>query len=353
MSITVNPSQFGFLNSQNKVGGSVSGQSAAANNTATEPVAQELLKAERQSPQRTADNMLDFIGRGVESLRASGASEQRVADRIAAAREGVARGYAEAEEILEARGLMTDELRQEVAAGRELVEEGINRLERGEENNSAPRNPSSLNTVASSSSLKVANSLTLDVLTRDGDTVTVSFSQAEQRSSQSSTGTFQLNSSSNSAWQFEVEGNLDEAEQQALGNLFNSVQDLSERFFSGDLGGALEQAMSLGFDGNELASLSLNLTQQTVATSTKAYSQVQPQLPTEQLETLKAPLASYIDAYTRAIEQADALAKPEKTLQDLVNNLLPEEERLPIWNQFHQGLEAAGQLSGLLLGNES
>lgn len=111
--------------------------------------------------------------------------------------------------------------------------------------------------------------------------------------------------------------------------------------------------MSLGFDGNELASLSLNLTQQTVATSTKAYSQVQPQLPTEQLETLKAPLASYIDAYTRAIEQADALAKPEKTLQDLVNSLLPEEERLPIWNQFHQGLEAAGKLSGLLSGNES
>ena len=350
MSITVNPSQFGFLQPQSRPDGAISGQPPATNKAATEPVAQELLKTDRQSPQRTADNMLDFIGRGVESLRASGASEQRVADRIAAAREGVARGYAEAEEILEARGLMTDELRQEIAAGRELVEEGINQLERGEQNTTGA---GQLNAVASSSALKVANSLTLDVVTRDGDTVTVSFSQAEQRSSQSGPGYFQASSSSSSAWQFEVEGNLDEAEQEALGNLFNSVQDLSERFFSGDLGGALEQAMSLGFDGNELASLSLNLTQQTVATSTKAYSQVQPQLPTEQLETLKAPLASYIDAYTRAIEQADALAKPEKTLQDLVNSLLPEEERLPIWNQFHQGLEAAGKLSGLLSGNES
>lgn len=350
MSITVNPSQFGFLQPQGRAGDAVSNQASATNKTVTEPVAQELLKTARQSPQRTADNMLDFIGRGVDSLRASGASTERVADRIAAAREGVARGYAEAEEIIEARGLMTDELRQEIAAGRKLVEEGINQIERGEKNSTDTRQ---LNEITSTSSLKVANSLTLDVMTRDGDSVTVSFSQSEQRRSESAPDFLQVSSSNRSAWTFEVEGNLDEAEQEALSNLFNSVQDLSERFFSGDLGSALEQAMSLGFDGNELASLSLNLTQQTVMTSTRAYSQVQPQLPTEQLEALKAPLASYIDAYTRAIEQADALAKPEKTLQDLMNSLLPEEERLPIWNQFQQGLEAAGKLSGLLSGNES
>ena len=348
MSISINPSQFGFLRPQSQGEDKfVQSAPAAEARRPNDPLTREVLKSDRQTAQQTADNMLDFIGKGVNSLRAAGASEERVADRIAAAREGVARGYAEAEEILEARGLLTDELKQEIDAGRSLIEDGINRLERGESLAETQLQP-----FASSSQLKVANSLSLDVVTRDGDTVTVSFSQQEERSGLSAPGLLQASASSQSAWQMEVQGNLDEAEQEALSNLFDSVQDLSERFFAGDLGGALEQAMSLGFDGNELASLSLNLTQQTFASSTRAYSDIQPQLPTEQLETLKSPLASYVDAYMAALDKSSELADPDKTLQDLVNKLLPEEERLPIWNQFHQGLSAAAQLSGLLSNND-
>lgn len=351
MAISLNPNQFGFLNNDktqaNRQGAGVpaAANAQAQGKVSNNPVANEVLNSERQSAQQTADNMLGFIGRDIDRLRNAGASDARIAERIAAAREGIARGYAEAEAILEDRGLLSDELKQDIAAGRAMIEEGVSRLEAGE---SLPElQTSQPNLVAAQSSLKVSNQLSLQVLTRDGDRVTVSFAQSEARSAALAPGQLSVSASSQSGWQMSVEGNLDDAEQQALSSLFDSVQDLSERFFGGDLGGALEQAMDLGFDGQELASMSLNLTQQTVATSTRAYSDVQPQLPTEQLETLKAPLASYVDAYLAAIDKASPLAEPEDTLQQLVNQLLPEEERLPVWNNFHKGLETATQLAGL------
>lgn len=335
MAISLNPQQFGFLQSQ-----SAQQPHRASAAGVSQPLANELVNGERQSAQQTANNMLGFIGNDIERLRASGASSERIAERIAAAREGVARGYAEAESILESRGLLTDELKEEIAAGRAQIEDGINRLEQGD--SLQPEASPAL--LASATQLQVANSLSLEVMTRDGDKVSVSFAQSEARSGYRAGGELGFSSVSQSGWQMSVQGELDDAEQQALAGLFESAQDLSERFFSGDLGEALQQAMDLGFDGTELASMSLNLTQKTVVASTRAYSDVQPQLPTEQLEGLKFPLASYIDAYQNAIDKASALQQPETTLQDLVNNLLPEEERMPIWNRFHEGL---AQLSGL------
>lgn len=351
MSISVNPSQFSFLNrNQNDTAAAQENRPEQALRSdkapSSNPVAKEVVKSDRQSAQTTADNMLRFIGGGIDSLRRAGASEERVGDRIAAAREGVARGYAEAEEILEAKGLLNDELKAEIAAGRELIEEGIDRLERGEALNTENTAPSS-SLLASTSQVKVSNSLSLDVVTRDGDRVKVSFYQGEQRSSSSAPGFLSASAGSQTNWQFEVQGNLDEGEREALSGLFDSVQDLSERFFGGDLGGALEEAMNLGFDGNELASLSLNLTQKTFASSTRAYSDIQPKLPTDLLEGLKSPLASYVDSHLAALDKASGLAEPDKVMQDLVNNLLPEEKRLPIWNSFHEGLVAVSKLANL------
>lgn len=359
MAISLNPSQFGFLSPEKPsfANRDASPANPNATNAVSQPTsaeAREVSRADRQSAQQTADNMLGFIGRDIERLRAAGASEERIAERVAAAREGVAKGYAEGESILQGRGLLNDELQQELDAGRSLIEDGLDRLAAGESlaEINAPADQSGLPTaIEGRSQLNVANSLSLEVFTRDGDRVTVSFAQSESRSSSFAPGQISVSSSSQSGYELSVEGNLDEDEKSALTSLFDSVQDLSERFFSGDLGGALEQAMELGFDGNELASLSLNLTQQTFASSTRAYSDIQPQLPTEQLESLKSPLASYVDAYVAAIDKASALEKPEDTLQQLVNQLLPEEDRLPIWNEFHQGLQAATNLAGLFQQN--
>jgi hypothetical protein len=143
------------------------------------------------------------------------------------------------------------------------------------------------------------------------------------------------------AWQMDVMGNLDEDEQEALGNLLQDIEKLSNSFFAGDLGGALEQAMQLGFDGNELASMSLNLRQESFSSVSRAYNSVQPQLPTPQLEGLSSPLLAYNDDYLSALEQAKSFAEPEKLLNDLVDQLFPDDHLKDIFQAYNQGLSNA------------
>ena len=60
----------------------------------------------------------------------------------------------------------------------------------------------------------------------------------------------------------------------ALEKLFGQVQELSNKFYAGDLSGAFDRAMALEMDGEQLASMSLRLTQTTVRQATDAYSAV-------------------------------------------------------------------------------
>ena len=350
MAITISPSQYRNYSTQGQEGSkkATTEPAAAAKQSAA---AQSLAKAmpgvvqldKKQSPEDTAAAILRHVENGISQLRTQGADQSRIDQRLQAAREGIAKGYAQATEMLDGMGLLDDELKNQIAAGRQLVDDGLDQLSKPAEQASA--------LMTSNSSLRVANELSLQVLTQEGDRVTVRFSQGSSLSTSinkdnSGNSAFSLQASAQQNWSMEVNGNLSEAERSALSGLFDDVQSLSERFFAGDIGSALEQAMDLGFDGSQLASMSLNLTQQTVATSTKAYSRVQPQLPTPELESMKAPLASYVDAYMAALDKASPLADAPQTLQDLVNELLSEEERLPVWQSFHDGLNS-------LIGNKA
>lgn len=284
--------------------------------------------ADKQSPESTARNILKHVQNGLNSLRSQGANSERLEQRWQAAQEGIEKGYKEATEMLKGLGLLNDELKQEVDDGRKLVDDGMEALLKN------IRQPAEAKLPVMQSSLKMANQFSLSVMTREGDKVTVNFAQSSAQ--KSSEGSFLLEAQQ--SWSMEVQGNLSDAEQTALSGLFEDVQSLSERFFAGDIGNALEQAMNLGFDGSQLASLSLNLTQQVSMSSTSPYSQVREQLPTPELESLKAPLASYVDSYEKALNKASALPNVTQTLQDLVESMFPAEERMPVWQSFHDGL---------------
>ena len=149
----------------------------------------------------------------------------------------------------------------------------------------------------------------------------------------------------------DVIGNLDEGEQQALSNLLQDVEKLSSSFFGGDLGGALEQAMQLGFDGNELASMSLNLRQESFSSVSRAYNSVQPKLPTPELEGLSSGLLAYNENYLSALEQAKSFADPEKLLNDLVDQLYPDDHLKDIFQAYNQGLQNAVDVRAEMMAN--
>jgi hypothetical protein len=306
--------------------------------------------ADKKGADDVAKTMLDHIQRGLDQLRDSGASEERIQQRLEAAKAGIAKGYEQAEKQLEGMGLLDDDLKAEIAQGRSLIEAGLGQLAAGaEKEESISTKMPSLNSFASASSFSSQasqqNSMSLELMTKDGDKISLSFMQSSSSFSYGAQEGHQLITAAgfeeNLAWQMDVVGNLDEGEQEALSNLLQSVEKLSNSFFSGDLGGALEQAMQLGFDGDELASMSLNLRQESFSSVSRAYNSVQPQLPTPELEGLSSGLLAYNENYLSALEQAKSFADPETLLNDLVDQLFPDDHLKDIFQAYNQGLQNA------------
>lgn len=299
-------------------------------NTTRTQISGALVQGPRQSAEQTAKHILQHVQRGLEQLRNQGASDERLQQRLAAAQQGIEKGYAEAQSMLKGMGLLDEDTKADIDAGRALVDQGLTQL-------LAPK-ASEPSVVTLQSSLRVQNALTLDIVTREGDRVNVQFVQAVAAQSQQANGVQWAQAEGQQAWEMTVSGQLNDAERSALGGLLDDVQRLSEAFFAGDLGDALQQAMSLTLDGKALASMSLSLTQESFVSRSRAYAPQPIELPTPQLESLKAPLASYVDSYMAALERASPLVDAQQVFADMVQALLPDESRMPVWRAFHDGL---------------
>jgi len=294
-----------------------------------------VILGKRQSAEETAANILSHVQKGLQQLQSSGASTERLQQRLDAAREGIDKGFKEATGMLRDMGMLDDELESNIADSRNLVEDGLQQLEDGLQ-------PQAQQRVSSGSeAASLSNTLSLQVITRDGDRVQVNFSQSASAASAWNSSASAQGFSAETGWQIDVNGSLDEDEHKALTDLVKDVQSLSEQFFNGDIGAALQSAGELGFSGDELASMSLQLTQTTVTASSRYYQAPRPQMPTEALENIKAPLASYVDQYSSALEKLGVFPQQGNSLiSDLVQQLTGEDERMSMWNEFHQGLNS-------------
>jgi hypothetical protein len=317
----------------------------------------------KKDAQAVATTMLDFVQRGLDQLRSRGADDSRIEQRLEAAKEGIAKGYDQAEQQLKDMGLLNDELKAEIDQGRDLINLGLDQITRGQYEGNIQSKEVNAGMPALSSSLYSSqasqqSSMSLELMTKDGDRISLSFKQSAQSSSFSEQQGNQFMTAAGfeqgTEWQMDVIGDLDEGEQAALSNLLQGVEKLSSTFFSGDLGGALEQAMKLGFDGNELASMSLNLRQESFSSVSRAYNSVQPKLPTPELENLSSSLLGYNDDYLSALDQAKSFSDPETLLNALVDQMFPDDNLKDIFQAYNQGLNnavnnRAEMMSNLLL----
>lgn len=307
--------------------------------------------SDKKGADEVAATMLDHVQRGLDQLRARGADDGRIQQRLEAAKEGIAKGYDQAEQQLKDMGLMSDDLQAEIDQGRDLINVGLKDIESGDyskkSNNSS--NDVALNTKMPafeanrySSQVSQKNSMSLELMTKDGDKISLSFMQSAESFSYAEKQGHQYIAAAGFEqgleWQMDVMGSLDEGEQEALTNLLRDVEKLSGTFFSGDLGGALEEAMQLGFDGDELASMSLNLRQESFSSVSRAYNSVQPKLPTPGLENLSSSLLGYNDDYLSALDQAKSFADPQQLLNDLVDQMFPDDHLKDIFQAYNQGL---------------
>jgi len=321
-----------------------SGKAADQNSVAKSDAAASSTPVSTQSPEVTAANILRHVYQSVEGLRKEGASEARIAERLEAAKEGIEKGYREARSILEDLGRLDETLAADIDRGAALISEGLADIEAGNrpallaapESNNRP--DSSAASAYSIAGTRTSSSLSLEVMTQDGDRVTVNFRQREGSLAVSTPGMSLSASAFSSQYEMQVKGSLDDAEIAALETLFDDVGKLSETFYGGDLGAALEEAMSLGFDGNELASMSLELRQRSFSNVSRAYGEAGPSLPTSRLESQQNMITEYVKAYTSALDRASPLSEPRDTLQKMMEALVPEDDRIGALRQFNEGI---------------
>jgi uncharacterized protein YukE len=314
-------------------------------------------KASDYTPEKVAGRILGFIEQRLQSEQAAGADTGKLQKFLDQARSGVEKGFTEVRKILTAwvccKGVASD-----IDATYQKIQDGFGDLTKRFNPDAALIEDSSKIAAYSERFAAQADTFEMSVTTRDGDRLRISIAQASANWSQSgivassngNSSSVVASSQSGSlqvgAWQVNVEGELDEGERAALEKLFGQVQELSDKFYSGDLSGAFDRAMALEMDGEQLASMSLRLTQTTVRQASDAYSSVAQQ-GGQAASAVNNALIDYAQGLLEALRSANQVSEEgsaKSSLLDLLKGGFSLDER------FDSGrLDKAEQLNSRLL----
>jgi hypothetical protein len=298
-------------------------------------------KSSDYSPEKVADRVLGFIDQRLRSEAANGADPDKLRGLLDQARAGVQKGFDEARKILDGLGVLGGKVAEDIDDTYSRIQNGLEQLQKTYIQPAESALPGGAVAVAGySERIKAqAETFDLEVKTRDGDKLRISIAQASADWSRGSVaaaadgnGTVVLASGQSSslrigAWQVEVEGELDEEERAALGDLLGQVQDISSKFYSGDLAGAFDRALALDMDGEQLASMSLRLTQTKVTQATDAYGAVAQQ-GGQAASAVNGNLKDYANSLLDALRSASELAEDgRRTLEQLLKGGFALDER--------------------------
>lgn len=324
-----------------------------------------------------AENVMGFVELHVRKAAEEGASEDEIAEMLDQAREGVSKGIAEAEDILTNMGMLTEEVSSGIDQAQTAINEGIDDLEEefidSTESQGTPsvvyheshhsmesivaesfasRKPMNIDIPSIKSaqsysqyqSYQLSNQFDLQITTQDGDVITLNagydYGKEEQYSAhrnrdghEASYRSYEFESYNMS---YSVEGDLDEGELAALDKFFDKVGELADTFYSGDMQAAFDLALSLDYDKSELASFALNLSHQETYQMAEAYQKVAdiPQGRRVQPQPAADPRASIL-------EQLKPLQDYVQRLLDSMEELMEDEEELPLTKQFPDTLVKA------------
>jgi hypothetical protein len=312
------------------------------------------------SPDKVAERVLGFIGQRLQSEQAAGADSSKLENLLQQARKGVEKGFSEARKILDDMGLLKGQVASDIDSTYSKIQDGFSALnQRYAAPASSTNNANSVSLSSQSQRFAAkAETFELAVTTRDGDRLRISIAQASANWSQSSlaassdgsSSTLSASSQSGSVqiggWQVDIQGELDEQERGALEKLFSQVQDLADKFYSGDLNGAFDRAMALDLDGEQLASMSLALSQTTVRQATDTYSAVAQQ-GGQAASAVNTALMDYAQSLLGTLRSSQQVLAPDEakgTLQQLLEGGFSLDERFN-----DDSLDLAAQLNARLL----
>lgn len=326
------------------------GQQASEEYAAFEPLTAE----------KVAGNILGFIERRLQMDLAEGATQEALQARLEAGLSGFKQGFAEASEKLEALSLLSPEIKADIGKTYDLVLQGVDEL-RAKFIESANTKTTATEPATVLTSAELAKPIRLEVpeflpaasasyanyeyararefsfelTTKEGDKVTIRAASSEGmaleagRAGRGGSSVSALNASYSVSQSFalNVEGDLSEDELVAINDLVGRVNNLAEQFFAGDLDGAFANAMSLGYDSEQIGRFSLNLAQAEIQQATKAYEAFEPNRNTSDgnkplldLDSL-LPLGNFIRDLLDSMGRASAFAEPKTLLFSIAERI--------------------------------
>lgn len=297
------------------------------------------------SPQDVAKTVLGFVENRINSEKQAGASLEKLNNLMSQARSGIEKGYAQAEADIKGLGLMTDDLADDISKGLGLINEGLGNIEANLDKtiltsvagavneklggSSAPSklDGSQLANFFSKTSDNALNEEAQQVApnklvslsqfseskaefvlnTQEGDQVLIRFADLQALSYNKSKESGSLNVSQSTRFEFSVKGDLNKNELQAINNILEQAENVSSLFFSDQFEQAFNSALNLGFDPEQIASFSLDLSklqvqevrtyQESSKTALDSYKRNQPLINVaqqfEKFDALLQPLARF------------------------------------------------------------
>jgi len=292
--------------------------------------------------QKVADRIFGFIEGRVNAEQ----DPEKRDELLSKAREGVEQGFKEAREILNSLGALQGKVKEDIDQTYSLIQErfnGIeNKLSSGDDSALIPS--TSVQETSLSSALTRNISSSIEITTKDGDSVKIDLysdlnAQSQKTISQNENGSSITSSSSislSSGISYQVEGNLDDDEKAAIEDLLKDIEKVSRKFFNGNIQKAFEKASELELNTDELENFSLDMQyQQTREVAVSSYQQNQNlYAPVEtDNETDKTPVLQNLSNYTRDLDKLVHHPAAEKVLDN------PFKEIGKIFKGFNQLLQ--------------
>lgn len=296
--------------------------------------------------QAVADNVLSFVSRALKARQQAGDSAESLQSLMAQARSGIDQGFSAAGQELKQQGMLSDEIQKGMDKSYASIGDGLTSLD----DQIASGEPISVITPAQkllAQQQASSQSAALTLTTKEGDRITIQFSQQQsagvaslprgvqsyarmqQQNAVSATQSAVWKSSQN--YSYTVEGNLSDAEKASLGDVFKQIGSLSDQFFNGHIEDAVKQAQDLNLSDTEWSSLSLQLTQQQSSAQTTSSTQADSAttdtsgLSDNQKAALKLPdtfsqLGKYLDQLQSLLKTVMGQLDPDsqQTLQQWV-----------------------------------
>lgn len=287
--------------------------------------------------EKVADNILGFISRRLQMDLADGATPEQLQSRLDAGLSGFKKGFAEASEKLQALNMLSPEIKQDIGRTYDLVLQGIERLQQQfiPDKTSASRSSEPTPAVQSTTAIRGsyqyarANSFSFELMTAEGDRITISaasnhgFSANYATAGQGSFSASQSVSATSNSLSWSVEGDLNERELNAINNLLGQINRLAGEFFNGSLDEAFNQALALGYDSEQIATFSLSLMRVEVQKVSAAYQTFNDRSAEGvNLAEKLIPLGHFVKHLLETVEQLKNFPYPKNLVADAAEKMI-------------------------------